>query len=133
MLRLTLPAVTTGLALAVPPVRAEAPEGEAVAFVGKRGGKVFRDEGRPGRPLAMFRLDGTGTTDAGLGAPAAFTELKDLGLSLTRITDAGLKDVAALKSLETLRMGDTRVTDAGLKDLAALTKLTELCPSGGDR
>ena len=61
----------------------------------------------------------------GLKVVKGMTELKELGLSGTKITDAGLKDLAGLKQLETLYLNQTKTTEAGVAELKkALPKCT---------
>jgi internalin A len=103
MPRLPASLVLVGCVLGpVAPARADDAEDKAIAFVEKLGGKVTRDDKRPGKPVVAVNLYGT------------------------KMTDADLKELTALKGLTTLRLGSTKVTDAGLRELAAFKSLTEL-------
>lgn len=54
---------------------------------------------------------------------AAFTELRRLNLSRTKISDAGIKHLAALSKLEVLNLYGSKVSDAAMQTLAAMPAL----------
>ncbi|HKB38219.1 MAG TPA: hypothetical protein VKD72_17355, partial [Gemmataceae bacterium] len=99
-------------------------EQSAVKMVEKLGGKVMRDDKRPGKPVVAVDLYETKVTDAGLKELKELKNLRTLNLGGTGITDAGLKKLKEFKSLQGLNLMDTKVTDAGVKELmAALPEL----------
>jgi hypothetical protein len=108
------------------------PEAEAKSAgeVERLGGKVIRDEDRPGRPVVEVRLSYTKAGDSDLKALAGLKRLRLLALSFTPVTDEGLKNLSALKGLEGLYLNDTEVTDARLRDLAGLKGLRTLYLGG---
>src|SRR5213080_1884739 len=81
---------------------ARADEASAVKAIEKLGGKVTRDDKRPGKPVIAVILAGT-----------------------TQVTDAGLKELKHLKQLTALTLGG-QVTAAGLKELKELKQLTSV-------
>jgi hypothetical protein len=108
------------------PARADDAENRAVAFVEKLGGRVARDDTKPGKPVVEVRLNLSEITDAGLRELAPFKSLTTLHLGDTQVTDAGLKDAAALRNLAKLDLSYTAVTDAEIQGLVALKNLTTL-------
>ncbi len=107
-----------------------ADEAGAVAWVMKVGGKVSRDEKRPGRPVVGVSLSNTKVTDSGLKELAQLKGLQWMDLRDTKVTDAGLKELATLKALRELYLSHTRVTDSGLKELAHIKGLQVLLLNG---
>src|SRR5438045_4074984 len=83
-------------------------EDKAVARVEKLGGRVTRDEKRPGRPVVAVNLDELNGTDAALKELAAFPHLRKLSLRETDVTDTGLKELSPLKNLTTLDLFGSR-------------------------
>ena len=71
-------------------------EEKAIAAIEKLGGRIERDDKKPGNPVRSVSFWGTQLTDAGLKELQPFKELTSLNLYETKITDAGLKDVAQL-------------------------------------
>jgi len=55
----------------------------------------------------------------GLKELAAFTSLRELDLTGTKVADTDLRALTPLRNLTTLRLANTAITDAGLKELAA--------------
>jgi internalin A len=131
MMRLMLCGLVSCLALSVQLARADDAEDKAIAFVKNQGGRVERDDKRPGKPIVEVSM-GTDTTDKDLKELAAFKSIGTLVLNFSKITDAGMKDIAALKTLNGLRLTRTKVTDKGVKDLVALKNLTTLDLGGTD-
>ena len=101
-------------------------EEAAVNAILKLGGKVYRDEKLPGRPVARVYLRDTKITDADLEDLKGLKGLRNLNLTGTKITDAGLKELKELKGLQELNLSETKITDAGLKDLKELKGLQKL-------
>jgi internalin A len=120
-------AVVIGLA-AVLGVRAD--EESALKAVEKLGGKVFRDDSEPGKPITLVTLYGTQATDADLKELKDFLYLQKLILGRTRVTDAGLRELKDFQQLEHLYLAFTQVTDGGLKELKDLKNLRELHLTG---
>lgn len=78
MFRLLAAVVLLGSAVAfATPARADDAEDKAVAFVVKLGGKITRDDKKPGKPVV------------------------EVNLSDTKLADADLKELAALKRHQT--------------------------------
>ena len=101
-------------------------ETKAVAALVKLGGKVLRDDMKPGQPVVKVYLTGPKVTDVELKEIAAFKELQILDLRRTKVTDAGLKNLAPLTQLQELYLIGVPVTDAGLKEVAPLKQLQKL-------
>jgi internalin A len=108
--------VVVGLVLALQ-ARARADEEAAIKAIEKLGGKVYRDEKQPGKPVTRVALNGTEFTDAGIKDLKELKELRELRLIGTQVTDAGLKELKELKELRELRLNFTKVTVAGVADL----------------
>ena len=103
------------------------PDADRVAReVQRLGGRLERDENRPGKPIVDIDLQDRDLDDSGLVRFTGLTELQELNLRGTLITDAGLVHLRGLRSLESLNLSETRITDAGLQQLATLEKLSEL-------
>src|SRR5258707_14143680 len=103
MSRLMLCAVTSWLVMASPAAGgADDDEEKSAEAVKRMGGRVYRDEERPGNPVVK------------------------VDLFLRKVTDADLKNLTGLKNLKTLILAGTKITDAGLRDLAPLKSLTDL-------
>src|SRR5262249_22360996 len=100
-------------------VAGRADEAAVVKMIEKLGGRVTRDDNRPGKPVVFVDLRGTKITDAGLKELKELKSLETLNLLNTMVTDAGLKELKELKSLQTLGLRDTKVTDMGVKELKA--------------
>lgn len=101
----------------VTPTPTAATEDDAVKFVEKMGGKVKRDEAKPGKPVVEVDFIGKEIKDADLAQLAPLQELTALNLGNSKTTDAGLKALTVLKKLETLRLGqENKVTEAGEKE-----------------
>src|SRR5207237_1146037 len=96
---------------------ARADEASAVKAVENLGGKVYRDDKLPGKPVIGVHLHEIWVTDAGLKELKDLKQLTTLGLSHTQVTDAGLKELADLKQLTSLSLGSTKVTADGVADL----------------
>lgn len=127
---------------------------KALAAVKSRGGKIARDERRPGcavvaldfqfkklndtdiallRPfvdLERLELVGAGFNGTGLVHLNALKHLRHLGLSNNPLTDDSLAALRGLQRLETLNLQLTPLTDAGLPHLRELGRLRELLLSG---
>jgi hypothetical protein len=99
---------------------AATPDECAVRLVEQLGGKVMRDEAKPGRPVYLVNLNNTQVADADLERVAALTHLTHLSLGNTRVSDDGLRHLAPLSNLYSLNLGYSRVTGAGLTHLARL-------------
>src|SRR5262245_57867784 len=93
-------AVVLGLLVLAGTVRAD--EAAAVKAIEKMGGKVTRDDKRPGKPVLGVDLSQKQITDAGLKLLKEFKTLQMLNIRSTAVTDAGLKELKELKNLETL-------------------------------
>lgn len=104
---------------------ADAEQERAVAAIQRLGGKVIRDEGGPGRPVAAVFLRDRGA-DTALVHLKAFPHLRKLYLRCSDVSDTGLKHLTGLTDLEALLLADTAVTDAGLGHLRGLTRLQRL-------
>jgi hypothetical protein len=98
-------------------------EKKAIAAIMAFGGKIERDDKKPGRPIVQLRLGGTQVTDTELKDLAGLKQLQRLDLSYTRVTGPGLKNLTTLNQLQELYLIGTQVTDAELKNLAALKQL----------
>jgi hypothetical protein len=72
------------------------------AEIQRLGGRVDRDEDRPGKPIVTIDLKGRDLDDSGLAAFSGYTDLRELNLRGTLITDAGLVHLQGLRSLELL-------------------------------
>jgi internalin A len=106
---------------------AKGDEADAVKLVEKLGGKVMRDETKPGKPvIGVYLPRNTEVTDADLKGLKELKQLMTLDLKFTSVTDEGLKELKELKQLTKLYVGGTKVTDKGLKDLKQLKGLTTL-------
>src|SRR5262249_899692 len=101
--------------------RADEGEEKAVAAIEKLGGRVNRDQTKPGHPVVVVNLEGSKVTDAALRQVGELRNLRELHLDSTGITDAGLKELAPLGQLRELHLINTKVTDAALKHLGTLT------------
>ncbi len=125
-----LVALVAGLLVPVAAAQQPKPDAEqerAVAAIEKLGGKVGRDEKRPGKPVVRVDLDGPDVTDAALAYLAAFPDLMELSVRRSRVTDVGLGPLARLKRLTALSIeGTPGVTDAGVERLRPCTALREL-------
>src|SRR5580698_6795695 len=91
-------------------------EDQAEAFIKKRGGKVVRDETKPGKPIVQVDLSFIGSKDD-LKQLAQFKKLSILNLGRTHVTGEGFKELANLKELTHLFLNLTRVTDEGLVEI----------------
>ena len=89
----------------------------AVSFVESLGGKVFRDDNSPLKPVTRIGLSGTQVTDAGLKELAPLTNVSWLNLDHTQVTDIGLEQLAPLRNRYHLNLPCTQVTDAGIEEL----------------
>ncbi len=105
---------------------ARADEASAVKAVENLGGKVYRDDKLPGKPVIGVHLHEVFVTDAALKELADLKQLTWLSLTVTRVTGAGLKELADHKQLTSLYLGGARYTDAILKELKHLKQLTSL-------
>jgi internalin A len=114
---------------AVPPptvARVDEAEDRSVAFVKKLGGRVYRADYKPGRPVIGVDLVQSKITDAGLGQLAGLRELTKLQLHNTSIGDTGLQELAVFKQLQELTLDGTKISPAGLRALAGLNQLSWL-------
>ena len=103
--------------------RADEAEDRSAAFFKKIGGRVYRAEGKPGKPVISMDLVFAKFIDSDLRQLAGLQNLTTLDLNNTKVGDGALREVAALKQLEELSLCGTKVTPAGLKALAPLKKL----------
>jgi len=101
-------------------------QARVIALIEKVGGKVFRDETSPGKPVILVSLVASNVTDAELASLKGLTELQNLILNRTQITDAGLVNLKGLTHLHSLQLYNTRITDAGLAYLRGLNLLRVL-------
>jgi hypothetical protein len=111
------------LVLALATYAADEVEDKAIADIMKLGGKIERDDKKPGSPVIAVDLSGKKVKDADLKCLKTFGELKSLKLDDTRITDDGLKHVKDLKNLRRLTVSFTATSDEGLKQIAGLSHL----------
>src|SRR5262245_15342044 len=89
----------------------ESAEEKAIRFVEGLGGRVERDNSKPGKPVTAVYMRSK-ATNAELKELANFKHLTVLSLQLcARITDAGFAELAPLTNLTTLDLGYTKVTD----------------------
>src|SRR5262245_3500831 len=114
------------LGLLVLVVAGWADEAAAVKAIEKLGGRVTRDDNRPGKPVVAVNLFGAKVTETGLKELKELKSLQALKLSGIKVTDVGLRELKELKSLQSLSLIDTQVTDAGLKELKQLKGLRDL-------
>lgn len=70
-------------------------EEQVAKYVEVLGGRVVRDEKRPGSPVVAVTWVRPQVADADVKELAALQELRVLNLSLTAVTDAGLKELRA--------------------------------------
>jgi hypothetical protein len=70
-------------------LRAEETEEQAIAAIEKLGGTIFRDEEKPGKPVARVYLDDSKVNDAGLAHLKTLKTLQLLYLYGTKVGDAG--------------------------------------------
>lgn len=90
----------------------------------KVGGKIERDETRPGRPVVAVTLKGNEITDLSMSYLKAFPELERLTLQGTYLTDSLLEHIRPISSLKELSISGGSITDAGVDGLkAALPRL----------
>jgi hypothetical protein len=112
--------------------RGDDAEDKAARWVGDIGGKVTRDDSRPGKPVVKveFAVNRKVTNDD-LQRLQAFPGLKELSLFFDeQITDAGMKHVKELKALERLTLNNTGVGDAGVAELKGSKTLKALRLAG---
>src|SRR6266545_8232393 len=83
------------------PARADDAEDRAAAFAEKLGGKVARDDKRPGKPVVTVDLHGRGVRGADLRALAPLQSLTTLDLRSVWIADAELNELAPFAGLTT--------------------------------
>ncbi len=130
MCRATLFALI-GCSFALPTTgSAQDKEYPAVEFIRRIGGKEYREETFPSRPLVRVNLEGSRITDDGIKELHPLKDLAHLNLSKTKITDEGLKDLPAIKTLLELDLSQTEITDNGIDELAKIEKLHTLNLSG---
>src|SRR5262245_15410767 len=91
----------------------EASQAKSVAALEKLGGRIDRDEDRPGKPVVAVGLTFSDIKDADLVHLRGLDDLRKLYLGATGITDKGLAYLTSLKHLEVLDLSKTKVTDAG--------------------
>ena len=96
---------------------ARADEASAVKAVENLGGKVYRDDKLPGKPVIGVHLHEIWVTDAALKELKDLKQLTWLSLTVTQVTDAGLKELKDLKKLASLNLIHVKVTDDGVADL----------------
>jgi len=108
--------------------QASGQEDKAVQSIEALGGRVYRDEKLPGRPVVEVYLGDTKITDPDLKVLKELKGLKIIDLTNTRITDAGLENLKELQGLQTLDLGSTQITEAGLKDLQQALPKTNIFP-----
>jgi serine/threonine protein kinase/Leucine-rich repeat (LRR) protein len=121
-----------------------------VAAIEKLGGKVVRDESKPGKPVLgvhlststargdalkhvrgfteLVNLDASGIPDidAGLVYLKGLTKLQILSFANAPVSNEGLKWIKDLRQLIKLSLMGTRIDDAGLVNLEGLTRLGDL-------
>ncbi len=97
-----------------------ADDAEAIADIMKLGGKIERDDKKPGSPVIAVDLSRKEVKDADLKCLQTLAELRSLKLDNTRITDDGLKHITDLKNLRRLTLSFTAISDEGLKHLTSL-------------
>lgn len=103
----------------------------AVDAIRQLGGKVVRDEQRPGRPVVEVSLARTKASDQTLDAVGRLKDVRALDLSRTTVTDQGLKALGGMPNLRHLDLALTAVTVDGLQHLRDVQSLQSLRP--GDR
>ncbi len=86
----------------------------AIAEIEKRGGKVRRDDNRPGKPVISVNLGRVKDGDACLKHIKTWPKLEDLQISFSPVTDAGLKNV---QDLRTLGLSTYHISDPGIATL----------------
>ena len=120
-------------------------EEQAAAIAEKLGGKVTRDEKRPGRPVVEVDFGTADVTAADLRALAPLKNLTRLHLFSRDVTDGVLAVLREINLLHTLGEAtaangerptkpedvtelsiNSPITDAGLKELAGFKNLTSL-------
>lgn len=93
-------------------------ESRAIAKIEVLGGKVTRDDTRPGRPVVEIDFQGNPRfNEKYLQLMMAFPHLSILNLSGTIVTDDGLNAISNLKSLVEVDLSETGVTAAGIARL----------------
>ena len=97
-----------------------------IAGIKRRGGWVKPDDPKASQPVVEFHRYGHDVTDADIALLAAFTEVRSLELSNTRVTDAGMASLKSLVNLEELNLINNRISDAGLSGVADLVNLRRL-------
>lgn len=103
----------------------------AIAVIEHVGGKVERDPQLAGQPVVYIDFyRNKRVTNADLATLEAFTQIRKLRLSHTRISDDGLMHLKGLRQLETVYFENNPITDAGLDHLRELPNLRELGLSG---
>jgi hypothetical protein len=103
-----------------------ATEKPGIAAIEKLGGKVKRDEAKPGRPVVWVELDDTKVKDRDLIHLKEMRQLTLLSLNNTNVTDQGMIRIKELKQLRNLRLDSTKISDAGLVHLKDLKHLRGL-------
>ncbi len=114
MNRIALPLLMLGLSLAPVLCWAAEPNGDqakAIAEIEKVGGKVYLDEGSPGKPVNAVNLQRTKVTDAGLIHLHGLTKLEGLDLGGTKVTDAGAKGLRKALPNCTILAGEVQRTE----------------------
>jgi hypothetical protein len=112
--------------------RAEEEEREkAVLMLRLLGGRVVRDEARPGRLVVEVDLSNKPVRGADLIYLRGLTSLRVLRLRGTQANDASLEIVRDLRDLEVLDLADTAVTDRGMPHLETLVGLRLLALGRG--
>lgn len=101
-------------------------EDRAAAAIVQFGGRVWRDDAAPGRPVIDVGLYSFSIKDSDLRALAGLKRLHSLQVVGAEVTDVGLKEIAKVTSLEWLQLTATPVTNAGMRELLTLTKLRTL-------
>lgn len=83
------------------------------AALRKVGGRVERDDHRPGRPVVAVTLRGDEVTDLSLSYLAALPNLEQLTIAGSYTTDTLLAHVRPLSSLRELKLEGSSTTEAG--------------------
>ena len=89
-------------------------------------GSVHVDERKPGRPVVTVRLSDRRVNDDMMDLLSGLPEIRELGLSDTRVTSVGLRKLRQLKGLQKLSLSGVRITDVTTHAVGELTQLREL-------
>jgi internalin A len=104
-------------------VSADEAEDPTVAAIEKLGGKVERDETKPGKPVVRVDFALTNLTEDDLSVLGKLKELTCLRFWFVRLSNANLDQLSQLKTLTTLDFHGTEITTYGLKQVAKIQGL----------